>query len=506
MTADRYEFNRVTFGMPAQAFRVTAFISAEERLPVVTEFVLRLLHTMGEVTLAGLRDYFGFTESECLAVVEALDAQGYVQLVEERLSLSEQMKAKFEATPEECPWVAKLKKRTDVVTFDLLTFSPLGRLDIRFAPDNWVKLHVEDEVVGSSVARAREAYRTSFANIERAESRRKGQERERSFGVHSIEHVEAQRPSFVPLSTSLALDASAQLSCRLPDTFESSAPSGLIESVHERMNDKLNAAAVAGTGELDEFIDLFDLNFLREYVAGERVDFSAYADAVKSGKHEMTGVLPIFGAAYLQANLEKLAMLVHSAREARAFSSLGWLAPDYGLWGRGDDFRAAVSSLRNALRSHAKGDDLFVFDYAAERQEIPTRAKYANTGVTELHLVRPGRNLKAKCLPSLELLLYPTAFCCALLHMPLQPGSSVRVPVGFASALPRHIRTVHSLIWSQLAGERYAGRWTPVRDKETVKSAAVRPIEDACAFLHYSDFDPAARKILALKQSRENSQ
>jgi hypothetical protein len=57
-----------------------------------------------------------------------------------------------------------------------------------------------------------------------------------------------------------------------------------------------------------------------------------------------------------------------------------------------------------------------------------------------------------------------------------------------------------------LAGERYAGRWTPVRDKETVKSAAVRPIEDACAFLHYSDFDPAARKILALKQSRENSQ
>ena len=49
MSSERYEFNRVTFALPAQAFRVTAFISTEERLPAVTEFVLRLLHTCGQV-------------------------------------------------------------------------------------------------------------------------------------------------------------------------------------------------------------------------------------------------------------------------------------------------------------------------------------------------------------------------------------------------------------------------------------------------------------------------
>ena len=81
MSTDHIQFNRVTFALPVQPFKVTAFISTEERLPAVTEFVLRLLHTCGRVSLAAFRDYFGFSEAEALSVIESLDRQGLYQSV-----------------------------------------------------------------------------------------------------------------------------------------------------------------------------------------------------------------------------------------------------------------------------------------------------------------------------------------------------------------------------------------------------------------------------------------
>lgn len=51
---------------------------------------------------------------------------------------------------------------------------------------------------------------------------------------------------------------------------------------------------------------------------------------------------------------------VHEARSGRKGqpvfqSSLGWLAPDYTLWGRGDDFRQSVDAFRKAIRNTGKG-------------------------------------------------------------------------------------------------------------------------------------------------------
>jgi hypothetical protein len=33
-------FNHVTFGLPVETFRISAYIALEERLPVVTEYVV----------------------------------------------------------------------------------------------------------------------------------------------------------------------------------------------------------------------------------------------------------------------------------------------------------------------------------------------------------------------------------------------------------------------------------------------------------------------------------
>ena len=90
------EFNRVTFGLPVETFRVDAYIALEERLPVVTEFVLRLLRICGSVNLTVFRNYFGFTNSEALAVIDSLLRQGLLDVVDEDVQLSRFAIERFE--------------------------------------------------------------------------------------------------------------------------------------------------------------------------------------------------------------------------------------------------------------------------------------------------------------------------------------------------------------------------------------------------------------------------
>lgn len=490
MNEINFEFNRVTFALPTQSFKVTAFISAEERLPAVTEFVLRLLHTCGKVTLTGFRDYFGFSEAEALSVIESLDRLGYVQLVDESLTLSEQMLSRFEVSPDDFPWVTKLKKRTDIVPFDLLAFTSLKRTDFIFASDNWVKLNPEADVVGTSVARARQAYRENFGQIERATARSKGGERERSFGVHSIESVEARRPSFVPLTLSLSIDQSGHFLKAWPSDFEHGAKPELLRTCRERTADEIERHSAPGSNGVHDFLDMFKLDFLRPYLTGSHFDLSRYAADVKSGLAAPAGVEALFGGLYLKHNAENIASHVREERTGvkgmnKHLTSLAWLAPNYSLWGRGEDFRVAVETIGKSLKAGANGDEIFIFDSSQEKQEISVRSKYSNTGVSELHLFRPDLTSSGAFDDSLELMLYPGRFAVAMFHVPLDACPGVRVPIGFRTETTHHLHLVHRLIMKKIAGNRYAGRWPPKKESANVRRP--KNLFEACGFIHYSD-------------------
>jgi hypothetical protein len=489
MSIDHIPFNRITFALPVQPFKVTAFISTQERLPAVTEFVLRLLHTCGRVSLAGFRDYFGFSEAEALSVIESLDRQGYVMLSEDQLTLSEEMRQRFESSPDDCPWVTKLKRRTDVVPFDLLTFSRLGRAEFAFASANWVKLNPPPELVGNSLEKARHAYRESFFRIERETARSRGEERERSYGVHSIESIEARKPGFVPLTVSLEVDATNAVTAKLPNEFEAGASIELLAEFRERVAASLEANAQSDAGGVQDFLTMFELDFLRPYAMESDLNAHKLATDIERGLSAPAGIQPLFGGMYLKRNREAVLSHIHQARgghkgQPSFQSSLAWLAPDYGLWGRGDDFKQSVDAFRKVLRNTGKGDDLYVFDRAEERQEVAVRSMYSGTGLVELHLVRPPSASSARWHAALELMLYPGRFAVVLLHAALPSAPGARVPFGFISTRTKHLRLVHQFMLDAGNGTRYAGRWTPGRD-----GGPSRPqtLFAACSFLAYSD-------------------
>lgn len=489
MSMNYTPFNRVTFALPVQPFKVTAFISTQERLPAVTEFVLRLLHTCGRVSLSAFREYFGFSEAEALSVIESLDRQGYVTLTEDELMLSEEMRLRFETSPDDCPWVTKLKRRTDVVPFDLLTFSMLGRAEFAFGTANWVKLNPPPSLVGNSLEQARRAYRESFVRIERETARFRGEERERSYGVHSIENIEARKPGFVPLTVSLEVDAKNVVNVRLPNEFESGASLDLLSAFRESVTATLEASARSSDDGLQEFLAMFELDFLRPYAPAAELNAHRLAVDVERGLSAPAGIQALFGALYLKKNRDAVLNHVYEARSGRKgqpvfHGSLGWLAPDYPLWGRGDDFRQSVDVFRKAIQNTAKGDDLYIFDRADERQEPAVRSKYAGTGLVELHLLRTQSFPSSNWQEFLELMLYPGRFAVVMLHAALPSAPGARVPFGFITTKPKHLRLVHQVMLDAGHGTRYGGRWSPSRDNAPSKA---QTLFEGCPFLAYSD-------------------
>lgn len=482
-------FNTVTFSLPVQPFRITAFVSIEERLPAVTEFVLRLLHTCGSVSFTSFRAYFGFSEAETLSVIESLDRQGYITMQGGELALSQQMLQKFESSPDDFPWLSKLKKRTDFVFFDLLAFSRLRRTEQGTTSANLIKLNPDSTTIASSVELARKAYRENFGQMERETSRFRGEERERTYGVHSIESIEARRPGFIPLTVSLSVTSSNLITVKLPEEFESHAKQELITEFRERVAHTLEESKPYVSSEISEYIELFELDFLRPYLLGNEVDFHKLASDIETGLAAPAGITPIFGATYSEHNLARIAERLAKAQggrkgEAKHVGSVAWFPPDYALWGRGQDFRSSVDVLRKLIRKNGSGEDIFVFDRAQEKQEALVRNKYSATGLIELHLYRPFVTRASKLSNSLEMMLLPGGFAVIVIHAPISSEAGVLVPFGVITNNVKHLQLIHRLMNDSASGNNYAGKWSPSRDSEKVKASR---FEDQCSFLHYSD-------------------
>lgn len=485
------EFNRVTFGLPVETFRVEAYIALEERLPVVTEFVLRLLRICGQVSLSAFRDYFGFSGGEALAVVESLSRQGLLDVFDEEMQLSRFAIERFEEAGGEDPRFSKVELKKDTVTFDLISFTPLRSIRGEIPSDNILKLNASDDVLGQSIERARAAYRQRYPEI----ASMREDFREKSFGVYSVEDVESKRRNYVPVPVSFALDQEGQVERKIDEAFERVAPPELVQFVNEQVTSSIPRTLSVGVPGLEEFIDTFDLKLMGQYLTGKKFDLNGYLTDVhvaRSAKYQK-GMDAVFGNLYLQENRERIISRIKDRREGKRghgkrghgklLTSLAWLAPDYPLWGRGDAFSEAVGAFSNELQGDKSSDSLYLFVYAEQEEEFEVTNQLRVPQLKELHFSRPLAPDGMLMAGRLELLLYPAGFMMALCHISVPGNSGLWVPIGFMSILPKHLDTAQKLLRKAMAGKRY-GRRARFSQKGTLEIPT--SFELGCLFLQYS--------------------
>ena len=476
------EFNRATFGLPVETFRIVAYISLEERLPVVTEYVLRLLKICGQIPLSAFRDYFGFSNGETLAVVESLCRQGLLDVSDEDVQLSQFADERFEEAGGDHPRFSKVDLKKDTVTFDLISFTPLKSHPPNKPPtNNIIKLDAPEELIGHSIDRARDAYRKRYPEIASMRS----DLREKSHGVYAVEDVESKSRNYVHIPVSFSLDFDGQVQRNIDKTFEQIAPPDLLRSFNEQVTTNIPRISPLGMLGLEEFIDAFNLSLMKKYLTGDKFDLSAYLAEIhitRSIKYP-EGMNAICGNIYLKNNRERIVKRIQNRRsgeqkQRKLLTSLAWMAPDYSLWGRGEDFSETVCIFSQALDT--LGDALHVFAYAERGRETEISHQFRTSKPYELHFSRPILPDGVLMGGRLEILLYPTGFMTALYHLSVADDCGLWIPIGFISTLPKHLDTAHELLKKAMSGNRYGGTATWSTRKNSSQS-----FEENCSFLNY---------------------
>ncbi|MEO0004261.1 MAG: hypothetical protein RLZZ22_1953, partial [Pseudomonadota bacterium] len=341
------------------------------------------------------------------------------------------------------------------------------------------------EAIGESAERARIAYRQRFPEV----AALRGDLRDRSYGVYSVEDVESKRRSYIPIPVSFVLDSDGQVQRHIDQTFERAAPPELVQFVNQQVTEAIPKTLPLGGPDLEEFIDTFELPLLRQYLNGKKFDLSRYLTEVHltNAVRYPVGVEAVFGNLYLQENRERIVARVKNRRQGNLrhgplLTSLAWLTPNDMLWGRGNAFELTVAELVTQLRGGKSADKLHMFAYAEPGQEQAVVSRFRVKELPELHFSRPVPPDGMLMGGRLELMLYPTGFMAAVIHLPSPGNPGLWMPIGILSAMPKHLDLAQKLLRKAMGGKRY-GRKAKFSQKET----GVNPttFEDGLPFINY---------------------
>ncbi|EDC7506111.1 TPA: hypothetical protein ACIVHJ_003763, partial [Salmonella enterica subsp. enterica serovar Virchow] len=198
--------DEITFAIPAQSFAIECSISAEEALPVVTEFALRIAYVCGTLSPVQIQDFFGFTKKETDAIIQTLLNERLIKWNEdELLELTSYALTRFQDSSDHLPRFFKIQEWSSEVIFDLISFSPAGRPNRLKRVNSLVELAARNiERQSKTIQYAEQAFQEHFHSICKKNKAE----------IYKISAVDAGEHFSIPLPCMFYLDLDGQVNIR----------------------------------------------------------------------------------------------------------------------------------------------------------------------------------------------------------------------------------------------------------------------------------------------------
>jgi len=458
---EQLAIDEITFAIPAQSFAISCAISAEEALPVVTEFALRIAYVCGNLSPMQIQDFFGFSKKETDAVIQALLGERLIQWNEDQLELTSYALTRFQDSSDNLPRFFKIQDWSAEVVFDLISFSPAGRPTRIRRVRSQLELATRNfDKQSRTIQFAEQSFQQNFRQICKKEKAE----------IYKISAIDAGERFSIPLPCMFHLDLEGQASVRR-DIDDESFGSRL--EISEAITDALGNQERGNNESLRDFINTFDDALLGRYVSGDSFDLRRYAQDVhltKVAVYDDAQTTPIFGALHLQHNaallLERVqAELTRSnqpspegsddgdvpeeglgqkAASESAHRDVLWWAPQSALWARSRGARDLVQKLDRLLESQPQGVSSQAGGVRVvvpgDRRSTRERLSVYWDQFSQLH----GADISLMN-GNLELLIVPERLVCAMFHFHLA-HQAVAIPIGFVSSHPAHLRAASVLV------------------------------------------------------------
>lgn len=447
----RIEIDAVDFQIACRRFTIRATVTRDRQLPVVDEFVLRLLAILERVSAMRMRSWFGFSAGEMETVLVDMSRRNFIEFDGDEVVLAPAGRDLFKSSGVEgAPHIVEVAPLVSDVWFDLVSRTMVSRSRSRPA-DFMVKLTELPGARDLPEAFARRAFEDNFRDYARRIRRIPDPD---AINLYSISGVEGGAYGYQALQAQLVLDLD-RLSVRptLPETADSASG---FQKLAVAANDawQVVTGPDLASGVMAEFERMTGDTRLSPLLHHSH-EQSAWLEAFSLPEVVGSEFRPSVGATYLKGNIEQLLQEFAEAKLEQQIAELIWLRPSGSTWGRTTRVAEALTEIKDALRNNNQRDVKVVLTMP---RSTAKSARLCHKRIFDRAVLLPQGYLPS----NLEVLLVPGVAALVNVHVPLQQHA---VPIGGLVTEPKRIaRIVERLsiihdkdveeLWNREIGDR----------------------------------------------------
>jgi hypothetical protein len=461
--------NQITFSLPCQRFDIQYSYTKQERLPIVTEFIVRLVHSCQSIAVANIQEYFGFSTKETEVIINNLINERLVFFnQDDELELTEYTKSKFADSSDDLPRFFTIEDGNKGVAFNLISFAYLPKKDGHKNGNFYVNLKESNEHISKSRVHAEKSFQNYFDDIVKYNPQDKVQ-------LYKITNTTTKEyfSHPIPLDFFLKID---EESTNILNSKESEEVIKQDEAIYRAIIEQFSSNSFREYGKQEkfllEFIKIFRDKIIENKLnSKDEIDLLNYVKEVhlqKSLNYE-DGTEALLGNLYIDGELHNSSRIIKKLEEykdKKYHKSLCWLMPQNSFFGRTNLLNEFINDI-----SIKKNIKILIQIEEGQKDYLIDTNKFETYGY--IQPIMGGH---------LEILLYAPYFVCVLFHYYHASGSfsSVSIPVGFMSENPEKVEKVRKLIFEHLqSNKNYRGKLG--RDKNEQNN-----FKDDFCFLNFS--------------------
>lgn len=465
-----FEIDSLDLKLPCRVFDVSYQVADSGTFSLTTEFLLRLLKAVDDLTEAEVATFFGFSPGETAHVIGAAERKGYVLRSEGRVRLTEAGDALFDKA-QDTPALYEVQRKSGYFSFDLVSFCPIRREYLSEFARKLPELPLPDpELAANASKEVTEAFRKHFREIQVMEG---GPAAER-ITLYSIDHVVGQTRSaaLVPVSIKVRRDTIGTVE---PDLLgwrsgvDLQNRIAVLGSCGALLREYNVQAEFAASGDGAAYLHECAPRYIERFFKGDRFDAAALfrrASRLVGDLRKDRKTTCIYGTLWTKRNFAKIVSALQYVPEGadEKLSPLVWLRPSIDSWGCSSKLPDLVESLATDPEFADIKYQIGTVLIANDDRESSWRFSDVFDVVTTLQEKKTPQNF--------EMLLIPQRVFAALVYVPLSDGEGYPIPMGIVSFDPAFLSAAHELMADIVADGQPTTRDTRNRGQNLAEALA----------------------------------
>jgi hypothetical protein len=476
------EVDNLSFAVRARKFRIHATVMRRTSIALATEFGLRLVHLVSNLTAEDLGAFFGFSGAETRVLVEDLLDSGLVEVGPAGAFRLSQRGLDAVSPMSDTLEVFELDEIRVVPSFDLVAFAPIDDAELGGDVARLLdELPIPDrERASRSAAAARDAFELHFEEWKQQHGRRYGLDDDTR--VYLTEDVQPVRTFGAALSVPVRYRPGE--SGVVPDFSElfSRGRTGSRDALVNALRSRIQQIPVANDfNEAFALIEEIDGGLFRRSGCNSPLQQDAWAslasdDIMRALPSSSGPGLRLVGTTACED--VRTALLEWSRGMPTLADPIGppvpvlWLPPMYSHWGRSLSFARTAKGLSDTYETEGGTVLLARTDNSSKVRRTWERL-YGRKGEIA-PLFDRCMTVAERGLPrSLEIIMRPCSWVMILIHAP-DPKSGLPFPLGYVTAAPDLVERYKHLLAELVAQSPNSAAflWT-APDEDAAKALAV---------------------------------